>query len=126
MRTVMTIAIIVFLLLGGSFTSYHFIQTTTMSIGDQLDTVEQSLSHRNWELAKNELTTAQQSWEKSNVWWSMLIEHQEINSIDLGMKRLEKFIETENYSHSIEEVSTLKLRFKSIYESENVSIRNIF
>lgn len=126
MRTVMTILIIVALLLGGSFISYRFIQTTTVMIGDKLATVEQSVSNRNWELAKNELVTAQHSWEKSNRWWSILIDHNSIDAIDLSMKRLEKYIETENFSHSIGEVSTLKLQFKSIYESEKLSLKNIF
>jgi len=125
-RTLLPIIVITLLLLGGSYTSHRFIQTTTQMIGDQLDTVEGSLAQQKWEAAKNELTTAEQSWEKSDIWWTVLLDHQEIEAIDLSLKRLEKNIEAQDFSHSIGEVSTLKLRFKSIYESVKLTVKNIF
>lgn len=94
-------------------------------IGEQLTTVEQSLSNRNWDLARNHLMTAQHNWEKSSHWWSILIDHQAIDAIDLSINRLEKFIETKNFSLSVVEASALKLRFKYIYESEKLSLKNI-
>lgn len=126
MRTLLTIAIITLLLFGGSFTSHRFIQTTTEIIGNQLNTVEQSLSDRKWELAKKELTTAQQSWEMSNLWWTILIEHQEIDTINISMKRLEKYIEAQDLPQSMVEVTTLKLRVENIYESIRLSVKNLF
>lgn len=126
MRTLFTIGIITLLLLGGSFTSQRFIQTTTETIVGQLDTVEQSLSHRKWESAKHELTSTQQSLDKSNLWWSIFLEHQEIDTIVINMKRLEKYIEAQDFPNSSVELSTLKLRFENIRQSIKLSVHNIF
>lgn len=126
MRTLLTIIIIIILLSGGSFTSYRFIQTTTETMGVQLHSIEQSLSNRKWELAKSELTTVQQNWDKDNIWWSILIEHEEIDTINISMKQLEKYIEAQDLSPSIGEVASLKLRFEQIYDSEKFSVKNVF
>jgi hypothetical protein len=122
----MTIAIIIILLFGGSLTSYRFIQKTTETMGAQLHSLERSLSNARWELAKNELTTVQQDWDKDNIWWSILIKHEEIDTINISLKQLEKYIEAQDLSPSIGEVSSLKLRFEHIYDSEKFTVKNIF
>ncbi|KJR44764.1 hypothetical protein UF75_4852 [Desulfosporosinus sp. I2] len=126
MRTLITIITIILLLLVGSITSNRFIQTTTQKIGDQLNIVEQSLSNRKWESAKNELTTAQKSWEMSNLWWSILFDHQEIDTINLSLTQLENYIKAKDFSDSLVELSTIKLRLENLKESTKLTVKNIF
>ena len=126
MRTLITIITIVLLLSVGSITSNRFIQTTTQVIGDQLNIVEQSLSNRKWESAKTELTTAQESWEMSNLWWSILFDHQEIDTINISLKQLENYIKAEDFSDSLVELSTIKLKLENLKESSKLTVKNIF
>ena len=125
MRTVPTIIIIVVLLLGGSWTTYRYIQTTTLALGTQLETVEQSISTQKWEAAQKELNTALQRWDKNKTWWTILLDHQEIDNIDMSMNRLEKYIETQDISLSLGEVSTLKLQVDHISDTEKLNLQNI-
>ena len=126
MRTILTIVIIVILLLGGSLASYRYIETTTQAIGAQFETVEQSISTQKWEGAQNKLNIAQQDWEKAKPWWTVILEHQEIDNIDISMKRLEKYIETQDISLSLGEMSVLKLIVNHIQDTEKFTFGNIF
>ena len=125
MRTVPTIVILVVLLLGGSLTTNRYLQTTTLTLGAQLEAVEQSISTQKWEVAQKELNTAQQRWDKNKTWWTVLLDHQEIDNIDLSMNRLEKYIETHDVSLSLGEVSVLKLQVDHISDAEKLNLQNI-
>lgn len=125
MRALTTIVIIVMLLIGGSFTSYRHIQTTTQIMRIQLEAVEQSISTQKWERAEKELTSAQQSWTKTNTSWSILLDHEEIDTIDLSIKRLERYIETQDVTLSLGEVSALKFLFEHISDAEQFTLKNI-
>lgn len=125
MRTVPTIVIIVVLLLGGSLTTYRYLQTTALTLGAQLEAVEQSISTQKWEGAQKELNTAQQRWDKSKTWWTIFLDHQEIDNIDISMNRLEKYIETHDVSLSLGEVSAVKLQVDHISDTEKLNLQNI-
>jgi len=125
LRTIPTIVIIVVLLLGGSLTTYRYLQTTTLSLGTQLEAVEQSIATRKWVVAQEKLNTTQQRWDKNKTWWTILLDHQEIDNIDISMKRLEKYIETQDFSMSLGEVSVLKLQIDHISDTEKLNLRNI-
>jgi len=125
LRTLSTIVVIVILLIGGSFASYRFIQTTTHTTGSHLEIVQQSVSIQKWEGAKKELTAVRQSWDKNNTWWSILLDHQELGTIDLSMKRLERFIESQDVTLSLSEASALKLLFENIHDKEKFTLKNV-
>ncbi len=125
MRTLLTIITIVLLLLGGSFTSYRYIQTTTHTTGIRLESVEQFVSLQNWEGAKKELSAVRESWDNNNTWWSILLDHQEIDRINLSMSRLEKLLNRQDVTLSLGEVSTLKVLFENIYDNEKFVLENI-
>lgn len=126
MRTVMTIIIIVIILLGGSFASYRFVETATQTMGVLLESVEDSISNHKWEGAQDKLYTAQQNWDKDSTWWSIILDHEEIDNINMNLKRLEKYLGVQDVSQSIGEVTILKLRFEHIFKTEKFTLENIF
>ncbi|WP_298198021.1 DUF4363 family protein [Desulfosporosinus sp.] len=125
MRTLLTIVVIVMLLLGGSFTSYRYIQTTTQTAGEHLELLEQSISIEKWEGAQKELSTVQQSWEKNNTWWSILLDHEEIDTINICLSRLESLLARQDVTLSLAEVSTLKLLFENLHDKEKFTLKNV-
>lgn len=125
MRTLITIFIILLLLLGGSFASYQYLQGSTQMLDSQLATVEQSISAQQWEAAQKALNTTQQNWDKSKAWWTILLDHQEIDKIDLCLKRLEKYLVTKDLPLSLAEVSSLELLIHHISDTEKLNLENI-
>lgn len=124
-RTVPAIVIIVVLLLGGSFATYRYLHTTSQALVTQLEEVEQSISAQKWEVAQKELNTVLQRWGKTKNWWTILLDHQEIDNIDVSINRLEKYIQTHDLSLSLGEVSVLKLLVDHISDTEQLNLRNI-
>lgn len=125
MRTLSTIAIIAVLLLGGSYVSYRTIETTTQALTEEFNSVEQLIRTQNWESSQEKLDDIRQQWENSKVWLTILLDHEEIDTIDISMQRLSKFIETKNNSLSLGEVSTLELLVSQISSSQQLTLRNI-
>lgn len=125
MRTLITIFSIVVILLGGSFSSYQYIKTSTHALAVPLETIEQSISAQKWAVAQKELNAAQQRWDKDKTWWTVILDHQEIDTIDISIKRLDKYIEAQNVPLSLGEVSVLKLLVDHIADTANFNLRNI-
>jgi len=125
LRTLITIGILVVLLIGGSLTSYQYIETSTLAISAPLETVEQCISTQEWQVAQKELDTTQQRWDKNKDWWTVLLDHEEIDTIDISLKRLEKYIEAQDVSLSLGEVSALKLLVDHIFDTEKLNFQNI-
>ena len=126
MRTIITIISIFIILIGGSFTSYRYVETRTQTMGALLKSVEDSIIAQKWEGAQAGLNIAQQNWKADNTWWSIILDHQEIDGININMKRLEKFIGIQDVSQSLGEVTTLELLFEHIYDTELLNLENIF
>lgn len=126
MRTLPIIFTIVVLLLGGSYASYRYIQASSQSLEDQLELVEQSVTSWKWDGAQGELATAQQRWDNTKTWWSVLLDHRTIDTIDISMRRLEKYIATQDISLSLGEVEVLIILFAQIHDSEGFNFSNIF
>lgn len=126
MRTLITIFSIFIILIGGSFASYRYVETRTQTMGALLESVEDSITGQRWEGAREDLSIAQQNWKADNTWWSIILDHQAIDNININMKRLEKFISLQDVSQSLGEVTTLELLFEHIYDTELLNIENIF
>lgn len=126
MRTLIIIISFVIILFGGSVSSYRFVETRTQTMGVLLESVEDSITIQKWEEAQKELTIVQQKWRNDNTWWSIFLDHYQIDNIDINMRRLEKFIGIQDFSQSIGEITTLKLHFEHISDTELLTINNIF
>lgn len=95
-------------------------------MGALLESVEDSILVQKWEGAQADLIIAQQNWKADNTWWSIILHHQQIDNININMKRLEKFILLQDVSQSIGEVATLELLFENIFATEVFNLENIF
>jgi len=126
LRTILTVLTIVFILCGGSIISYQHIMTSTGSMGALLESVEDSITVQKWELGQQELNAAHKNWEDDSIWWSILLDHQSIDNIDIHLKRLEKFISIQDLSQSLGELATLSLLFEQISGAERFTLENIF
>jgi len=126
LRTLISIITIVIILLGGSWVSYRYIESGTRTMGGLLESVEDSITVQNWEEAQAELQIAQEKWKKDNTLWSIVLDHFQIDNIDINMKRLEKYIGLKDMSLALGEVTSLKLHFEHIFDTELFTLRNIF
>lgn len=125
MKTITIVAIGFVLLVLFGIGAFQFVYSSSNQLAAQLDAVEASVQQQQWDSAKDKLNVAQQKWDKTKPWWSVLIDHQEIDNIDIGLRRLEKYVETQGMSLSMGEISTLQMLVEHISDLELPNLTNI-
>jgi len=124
-RTYITVGVIIFLLGAGGFWHSHYIQKSADSLVQRIDRLEEQILLEKWEDGLQEMVRIEEEWEDTKKWWSVLLHHQEIESIDITLKRAEKFVVGKNSLHGIGELSALRLLFEHISDTEILSLQNI-
>lgn len=125
MRVVSTVITGLVLLVGLSMGAYKYIHDSAQSMVGQLDQVEVAIEKGTWDRAKVQLEQAHTSWDKTKYWWTILLDHQEIDNIDVSISRLQRYVDTHGLSLSLGELSALKMLVDHIADKEALNLRNI-
>jgi hypothetical protein len=126
MKTEAVLAVGVALILGLSIAPYMMIHNASGDLASSLDSVQQNITQGQWDKAKEQISSTHDSWTKTKRTWSSIIDHQEIDNIDISMSRLEQYVETKALSLSAGEVSTLKQLVEHIADKEKPTLHNVF
>ncbi len=124
-RTYITIGVIVLLLGAGSYWGSHYINQSSGSLVQKLDSVEELIHGEKWDEAQQEMAGMEKEWEGTKKWWSVLLHHQEIDNIDISLKRVEKYVIGKNPILGLGELSALRLLVNHISDTETLSLQNI-
>lgn len=125
MKTSVTIIVIVALLAVGAGWSNHYLNMSTTTLVQKLDQVEEQVKSQDWEEAASQLKEIENAWGVSKNVWSALVTHQEIDSIDITLKRLEEYIQSKNITFATCELGTFRLLVEHIADSESFNLTNI-
>jgi len=106
--------------------SYHYLTISTNEMLAQTAELDHLVDAGNWTRASEHLKNIHQDWKKYEQIWSLLINHEEIDNIELTLARLENYIKIKNQVQSLGEISALEHWIKHIPEKEAVSLPNIF
>jgi len=88
--------------------------------------LEKAIVESHWKKAEMELKDIHYNWQKKEEIWTLLINHREVDNIELTIGRLESYIKSNNKVLSLGEISALEHWIKHIPEKEAVSLTNIF
>lgn len=125
MRIITTTIIILFLIISGSVTSYNYISSTSRNLVSQLENAEKAIQNQNWTLAQEQLEQTQTNWHRTKYWWTILLNHHEIDNIELSSQRLKQYIIAQDKTLSLAEISALEMLFEHIADTEAVNIENV-
>jgi len=125
MRTINMVWIGFLLLVLFGIGTFLAINTSSTQLASRFSAIEASIQQQKWDKAKEDLNAAQQNWGRTKSWWSVFIDHQEIDNIDISLKRLEKYVETQGTTLSMGEVSTLEMLVEHIADTEAPTLTNI-
>lgn len=105
--------------------SYKYLDKTSNNLSDMINFVQSDIEKENWSKAEKNIDTMEKEWDKVNKKWAILIEHREIDEIEMNMTRLKSHIDTKNKDLSLAELKSLKMLIKHIPLNEKLSIENI-
>lgn len=126
MRMLVFALVILALLLGFGTFSYYYIEHTANSMLADVNTLEQSARAENWNQVRKNFTGLQLTWDKTNPNWTALLDHQELDNINITMSRVKEFMETKDKPGFMTELAELKILIKHIPEKEAINLENIF
>ncbi|AST56885.1 DUF4363 family protein [Thermoanaerobacterium thermosaccharolyticum] len=119
------IVMIIILIIFVDITSYKYLYTSSNSMEKKLDVIEKNIKNDNWKSAETCVNDLEKTWGKVNSKWAILIEHREIDDIDMSLSKLKSFIDSKNKDLSLAELKTLKELYSHIPSNEKLTLENI-
>ena len=108
----------------GMFTQKKLYIDST-NLGSAIEEIQNCAREGKWDRAAAILDQVVKDWGKIKKTWSSLIDHQEIDNIDVTLSRLRPLLEARDTSSALSEASALSRYIKHIPEREKLSIDNL-
>lgn len=87
--------------------------------------MEKNIYAEEWEKARNLGNMVKQQWDRYKKIWPMLIDHFEIDNVNIILAELEAYILSNDKTESLSRLAALKILIKHIPERESFIIQNI-
>lgn len=92
---------------------------------NSLNSISDNIDINNWKDANEGLLKISEKWDNIRYIWSILLDHHEIDNIDIAMVKLIKNIQLKNIDLSYEQIQSLKQFFKIVKENEKLTLTNV-
>lgn len=125
MKPIVIILSVLIVILVGSYVFYNYIETSSSFIDKELRVLDTDIRNSKWNSASSGILIVENKWDKMKDRWALLIDHQEIDNINISMSKIKQYIEAKDAVDSLAEISALKLLFEHIPEKESLSVKNI-
>lgn len=125
MKPIFIISIVTAIILICGVMTLYMLNTESERLYESLITVEENIDSQIWEKAEEELDKFHKRWDKISIYWSMLIDHYEIDYIELELSQLSSFIKSEEKVEALARLSALKTLIKHIPDKEAFTLKNI-
>ncbi|MHB1393288.1 MAG: DUF4363 family protein [Clostridia bacterium] len=122
---IIIIALTVLIIVGGCLTLLA-LNSESQRLNSSLSTLEEDIENQNWDEAVKKLEKFHSKWDKTSVVWSMLIDHYEIDNIELVLSQLLSYVKTKDKNEALSKMSALRTLIKHIPAKESFNLKNIF
>jgi len=118
------ISIVAFVLLL-DIVSFKYLDKTSENLNKMLTVVQQNIEKEHWKEAKKSIEKAEREWKKIGKKWAILVEHREIDEIEINMEKLKSYVETKNKDLSMAQLKAIKMLIRHIPQNEKPTLENI-
>jgi len=122
---IIIISLTILIVAGGSITLY-LLNSESQRLDDSLSSLGEAIENGNWDNASKNLKEFNSKWDRTSSLWSMLVDHYEIDNIELLLSQLASYVKNKNRNDALSSVSSLKTLIKHIPEKESLSLKNVF
>lgn len=126
MKTLITSTIIIIVLLITWGLMYDFISQTTEEFNSLIADIETKVLSDNWDSTMSIYDSINTKWEGKQKVFLLIIDHEEIEKINLTLSKIKKYIIIKDKSLTLSETSALRFFLNHIEEKESLSLKNIF
>lgn len=125
MRLLVVTLIVTLIICIFSVYSVTFLDQTATEMVTLLNRAEKAIFENNWEMVENNIKDFSKKWEKQHAIWAILIEHSEIDNIDIRLAYLESYIKTKSIPETLGEINALLKYLEHIPGIEKLTIQNL-
>ena len=125
MRIIAVLTLILLALAGFGFWINHSLSDTADKLGVKFTNIEKAVKQNDWPVAGEQISLAEKSWSKRKTWLAVIIDHQEIDQIEMAFSRIKSYIEAKNTGLSLGDLARVRQSIEHIPKKEVVSIENI-
>jgi len=130
MKEITIIIIILVIIFGGAIYTKNFLNKTSEEIISKLDELKEKIviakendERQNVKELSNEIY---EKWEEIDKSWSILVFHEELDTIQISLTKMKAQIEEGELEESLEELETTKFLINHIKEKEKFNLKNVF
>lgn len=121
---IMAVALVIFLGIG--IYSEIWLSKTAQEISLEVASLEETIKNRKWDEAARLVENIHKKWSRIEDRWDIIVDHREMDEIDLALTRAIKFIETESFDLALAEVAVIQHMVLHIARKESIRVLNIF
>jgi predicted PurR-regulated permease PerM len=122
---IIIIAFTLLIIVGGCLT-LNALNSESQRLNDSLKALEEDIEKQNWEEALKKFEKFHKKWDKVSSIWSMLVDHYEIDNIELVLSQLNSYVKTQDKNEALSQMSSLKTLIKHIPAKESFNLQNVF
>lgn len=126
MRVYLAFIVTLLVVVGFGLYTINFLGHDAREILHALEGLDSAMASGDWEQAQQEIDEARKIWSQHKDRWAMVINHQDIDNIDLTMARLARYISLENRILAAGDLAELVHMLEYIPEKEKFNLSNIF
>ncbi|MDD2574244.1 MAG: DUF4363 family protein [Bacillota bacterium] len=126
MRSILIIVITLSLILGAGFYTISEVSGTAEVLLSHCIRIRSDIEGGQWEDARHRLKEFDTFWNDSKPVWTILINHKEIDNIDMALVKINEYLKSGEKGLALGEVASLELLIRHIPEKEKVTLENIF
>lgn len=125
MKPLLIIITLTLLLIAGGCITLYALNSESQRLNDSLTALEKDIEMQNWEDALEKIVEFHGKWDKVSSLWSMLIDHYEIDNIELILSQLISYVKSQDKNEALSQMSSLKTLIKHIPAKESFNLQNI-
>jgi hypothetical protein len=125
-KTIIFTILLAIAIIVSCISAQKYLSKTSAEMRANLDNLQHYISQSDWENADMESKKLQKNWDSIKKRWAVLIDHQEVDNVELSIVRVRSHIDVKNFSLALTEVSVLIQAVDNIPETEKPTLGNIF
>lgn len=114
------------LTLAAAIGVWLYLANSAEALARELERVEEALAREDWAEAESGLTAVEEEWRRTRPKWAVLIDHNEMEKIDLSLVKLKSAIACREYSDAAAEEAALMFYLRHAPDTEKPGWENIF
>jgi len=126
MRILVYVLLLTICVISFSIFMQRLLYADAEELTKSIEKMEEHAWANNWKEAGYELDRTMENWSGTKKTWSALIDHQEIDNIDVTLSRLQVLIRGKESADALSEAAVLKKYVSHIPDTEKLTWKNIF